>query len=84
MYQYSTNGVCAKDITFDVENGAVKNVKFTGGCNGNLQGIASLVEGMEVDKLIDKLSGIKCGNKNTSCPDQLSKALLKIKNHNDK
>jgi uncharacterized protein (TIGR03905 family) len=84
MYQYSTSGVCAKDITFDVENGVVKNVKFTGGCNGNLQGIASLVEGMEVDKLIDKLSGIKCGNKDTSCPDQLSKALLKIKNHNDK
>ncbi len=84
MYQYSTSGVCAKDITFDVENGVVKNVKFTGGCNGNLQGIASLVEGMEVDKLIEKLSGIKCGNKDTSCPDQLSKALLKIKNHNDK
>ncbi|CAK7071403.1 TIGR03905 family TSCPD domain-containing protein [Tissierella carlieri] len=80
MYEYATSGVCAKDIKFEVENGIVKKVLFTGGCNGNLQGIASLVEGMEVDKLIEKLSGIKCGNKETSCPDQLSKALIKYKN----
>ncbi|MCQ4923795.1 TIGR03905 family TSCPD domain-containing protein [Tissierella carlieri] len=80
MYEYATAGVCAKDIKFEVENGIVKKVSFTGGCNGNLQGIASLVEGMEVDKLIEKLSGIKCGNKETSCPDQLSKALIKYKN----
>ncbi|MDR7857139.1 TIGR03905 family TSCPD domain-containing protein [Tissierella sp.] len=75
MQEYITTGVCAKDIKFNVENGIVKKVFFNGGCNGNLQGIASLVEGMEVDKLIEKLAGIKCGNKETSCPDQLSKAL---------
>ncbi len=76
MYEYITTGVCAKDIKFDVEDGIVKKIFFNGGCNGNLQGIASLAEGMSVDKLIEKLSGIKCGNKETSCPDQLSKALV--------
>lgn len=80
MHQYATSGVCARDIEFEVEDGIVKKVIFDGGCNGNLQGLANLAEGMEVDKLIDKLAGIKCGNKDTSCPDQLSKALMKFKN----
>ncbi len=79
MYQYVTSGVCARDIKFEVEDGVVKRITFDGGCNGNLKGLASLAEGMEVDKLIEKLSGIKCGNKETSCPDQLSKALMNFK-----
>ena len=73
--EYRPKGVCSQKITFDVENGKVKNVKFLGGCNGNLQGIASLVEGMPVEEVIEKLEGIKCGYKDTSCPDQLAKAL---------
>ena len=71
-------GVCSQKITFDIEDGKVKNVKFLGGCNGNLQGIASLVEGMPVEEVIKKLEGIKCGYKDTSCPDQLAKALEEI------
>lgn len=67
-----------ENISFEVEDGVVKNVIFYGGCNGNLQGISSLVEGMKIDILIEKLSGIKCGNKETSCPDQLSKALIEF------
>lgn len=73
--EYRPKGVCSQKITFDVEEGKVKNVKFLGGCNGNLQGIASLVEGMPVEEVIEKLEGIKCGYKDTSCPDQLAKAL---------
>ena len=80
MYEYTPSGVCSKTIFFDVEDGKITNLKFVGGCNGNLQGISSLAEGMLIDDLIDKLSGIKCGDKNTSCPDQLSKALLSYKN----
>ncbi len=74
-YTYVTKGVCSRMISFEVEDGIVKNVKFTGGCNGNLQGISKLVEGMEVESVIKRLEGIKCGMKQTSCPDQLSKAL---------
>jgi len=58
----------------------IKSVAFTGGCNGNLKGICALVQGMKIDDVIDRLHGIKCGFKNTSCPDQLANALLKIKN----
>ena len=76
--EYRPKGVCSQKITFDVEDGKVKNVKFLGGCNGNLQGIASLVEGMHVEDVIEKLEGIKCGYKDTSCPDQLAKALEEI------
>lgn len=74
-YSYVPKGVCSRMIDFEVDNGIVKNVKFTGGCNGNLKGIASLAEGMKVEDVIQKLEGIKCGMKQTSCPDQLSKAL---------
>lgn len=72
---YKTNGVCSREIQFDVEDGRVKNVKFAGGCSGNTQGVAKLVEGMLVDEVISRLEGIRCGFKGTSCPDQLAKAL---------
>lgn len=75
MYTYKPSGVCSQKITFDIEDGKVHNVSYTGGCNGNLQGIARLVEGMEVNEAIRRLEGIRCGFKSTSCPDQLSKAL---------
>lgn len=75
MFQYSTAGVCARDIKFEVVDDKVVNVEFTGGCNGNLGGISRLIEGMEVDRVIEKLSGLTCGMKATSCPDQLAKAL---------
>ena len=67
----------SRNISFDVEDGVVKNVVYTGGCNGNLQGIGKLVEGMKVDEVIARLDGIKCGVRSTSCPDQLAKALRK-------
>lgn len=73
--QYATKGTCSRFIDFDLEDGCVKNVSFTGGCNGNLKGIGSLVEGMKAEDAIKKLSGITCGMKSTSCPDQLAKAL---------
>ena len=73
--QYTTKGTCARYINFDLEDGKVKNVQFVGGCNGNLKGIGSLVEGMPAEDVIQKLRGTTCGMKNTSCPDQLAKAL---------
>ncbi len=75
--QYKTSGVCAQSIQYDIVDNKVTIVSFNGGCNGNLKGIAILVEGMEVDEAIKKLSGITCGYKSTSCPDQLAKALEK-------
>lgn len=74
-YTYRTRGTCAQQIKFELENGIVKNVSFYGGCNGNLQGISKLVEGQKAEDVIEKLRGIKCGFKQTSCPDQLSAAL---------
>lgn len=75
--QYQTSGVCAKAINYDIIDNKVANVSFVGGCNGNLKGIGILVEGMEVEAAIEKLSGITCGFKSTSCPDQLAQALKK-------
>lgn len=72
---YQTKGVCASQISFDIEDGLVKNVKFYGGCSGNTQGLATLVEGMPVQEVIKRLEGIRCGFKPSSCPDQLAKAL---------
>ena len=72
---YKTTGTCSKQIDFDVEDNKVYNVKFLGGCNGNLQGIAALVEGQDINTIIEKVKGIKCGFKETSFPDQLSKEL---------
>lgn len=74
-YEYKTKGTCSQRITFDLEDNKIKNVKFIGGCHGNLQGIAALVEGMDADEVVTKLSGIRCGWKNTSCPDQLALAV---------
>ena len=72
---YKTSGTCSQAIQFDIENDVVKNVQFIGGCNGNTQGVSKLVEGMNVDEVISRLKGIKCGMRPTSCPDQLAKAL---------
>lgn len=78
--QYKTSGTCSTMIDLEVDGNIIKSVSFTGGCNGNLKGICSLVRGMKVDDAIERLQGIKCGFKNTSCPDQLAKALIQIKN----
>ena len=72
---YKTSGTCSQLINFDLVDGTVSNVSFVGGCNGNLQGIGKLVEGMKAEDVIDRLKGIKCGMRPTSCPDQLAKAL---------
>lgn len=77
-YTYTPEGVCSRQIEFEVENGIVKNLKVIGGCNGNLQGIAKLVVGMKVEEVIKKLRGIDCGGRGTSCPDQIAKALEQI------
>lgn len=79
QFSYRTNGVCARNIFFELENGIVKNVRFEGGCNGNTQGISILAEGMKAEDVIEKLEGVKCGFKNTSCPAQLAEALKKAK-----
>lgn len=77
---YKTNGTCSSQIDFDLKEGKVYNVCFTGGCNGNLKGIGLLVEGQDVQKVIRDLEGITCGEKSTSCPDQLAKALKEALN----
>lgn len=74
---YQPKGVCSQQIHFDIVDHKVKNVSFRGGCNGNLQGISRLIDGMDVDEAISRLDGIKCGFKSTSCPDQLAQALKK-------
>lgn len=83
-YEYTTKGTCSRQILFDIEDGKVHNVQYIGGCNGNLQGIASLVEGMEIDEVIARLEGIHCGAKPTSCPDQLATALKNTKKKDKK
>ena len=84
MFQYNTQGVCSKAIYFDVEDNKVKNVSYVAGCNGNLKGISSLVEGMDIDEVIARLEGTTCGSKATSCPDQLAQALKAYKKENGK
>ncbi len=78
-YEYSPRGVCSQKMIFDVEDNIVKNLRVLGGCNGNLQGISRLVEGLPVDEVIKRLEGIRCGMKSTSCPDQLAQALKAMK-----
>jgi len=73
-----TNGVCSKEIEFEVEDNRIRKVRFYKGCDGNLKAISILIEGMEVNEVISKLKGLKCGKRNTSCVDQLTKALEKI------
>ena len=75
---YKTSGTCARNIELEVEDGIIKSVVFVGGCSGNTQGVAKLVEGMKTDEAVRRLSGIKCGFKNTSCPDQLAKAITEL------
>ena len=77
-YEYKTKGTCSSRITFDLDGDVVRNVKFTGGCNGNLKGIGALVKGMKPEDVIARCKGIKCGFKPTSCPDQLARALESI------
>lgn len=75
MMEYKTIGTCCSKINLEIEDNIIKKVEFTGGCNGNLQGIAALVVGMDKDEVAKKLEGLHCGSKPTSCPDQLAKAL---------
>lgn len=75
---YKTQGVCAKEIEFEILDKKIKRVMFKSGCPGSLQGVSKLVEGMEVQEAVKKLQGIKCGGKETSCPDQLAKALQEL------
>ena len=77
---YKTKGTCSVQIDFDVEDNKIYNLKYIGGCNGNLKGIAVLVEGQDINTVKDKLKGINCNGRGTSCPDQLSKALEEVIN----
>ncbi len=81
MFTYYTSGTCSRQIIFEVENNKLHGVKFIGGCSGNLQGVARLVEGKDIDEVEALLAGVKCRN-NTSCPDQLSKAIAQYKKQN--
>lgn len=78
-FKYTTKGTCSKEISFDIEDNKVRNVKFVFGCMGNTQGVARLVEGMDVDEAIARLAGIDCNGRGTSCPDQLARALAETK-----
>ena len=78
-HTYKTKGTCSQRIFFEINDGKVYNVSFLGGCNGNLQGLGRLVEGMDVDEVINRVDGIHCGMKPTSCPDQLATALKQAK-----
>lgn len=75
QFEYKTKGTCSQRILFELEDGKVMNVQYIGGCHGNLQGISKLVEGMDAQDVIEKIKGIRCGMKPTSCPDQLATAL---------
>lgn len=81
-YSIKPNGICAKTIDFDIEDNKVKNVRFHGGCQGSHIGIQSLVEGMDTEEVVKRLRGIRCGQRNTSCPDQLACALENLKEEN--
>lgn len=79
-HTYQTTGTCAREINFDIEDGIITNVSFVGGCNGNLKAIAKLVEGKNAEEVASLLKGNTCGPRNTSCADQLAKAILKAMN----
>lgn len=74
-YTYRTKGTCSQAIQFEIEDNKVRNVQFIGGCSGNTQGVARLIEGMDVNEAISRIDGIRCGMRSTSCPDQLATAL---------
>lgn len=78
---YKTSGVCSRSIDIEIEDGIVVSVKYNGGCHGNTQGVAALVAGMSIDEVITRLSGIRCGFKPTSCPDQLAQALKEYRDN---
>lgn len=78
-YRYKTSGVCSKEIIIEIEKDIIKKVTIIGGCAGNTTGVSKLVEGMKIDEVIKRLKGIPCGEKDTSCPDQLARALEQIK-----
>jgi len=78
-YTYKPEGVCSSEMIFDIEDDIVKSLNVINGCDGNLKGISSLVVGMHIDEVISKLKGIECGFKDTSCPDQIAKALEQYK-----
>ncbi len=78
-FTYKTNGVCSRAISLEIENDTIESVRFEGGCNGNTKGISALVLGMNIDDVISRLEGIRCGFKGTSCPDQLAQALKHYK-----
>ena len=82
VMNYTTHGVCSRAISFEVKDNKVTNVHFVGGCSGNTQGVAALVEGMDIDEAIRRMEGIRCGFKSTSCPDQLATALKQYKAQN--
>ncbi len=79
VFTYKTSGTCSRQITMDIEQDVIKSISFEGGCNGNLKGVAALCQGQKIDDVIEKLSGIRCGFKSTSCPDQLACALKAYK-----
>ena len=79
QFEYKTKGTCSQKIFIEIEDGKINSVEFLGGCNGNLKGISSLVKGMEIDEVIQRLEGTTCGMKTTSCPDQLATALKEAK-----
>lgn len=82
VYEFTPRGVCSRKMIFEIENGIITDLNVVGGCNGNLKGISSLVKGMSVEDVIERLSGIKCGMKSTSCPDQMANALRQFKEDN--
>ena len=82
-FEHRNKGTCSQSVRFELEDNKVKNIKFIGGCHGNLQGICKLAEGMDADEVISRLHGIRCGMKQTSCPDQLAKAILEAKQNID-
>ena len=79
QFEYKTKGTCSQKIFITIEDGKIESVEFLGGCNGNLKGISSLVQGMEIDEVFKRLEGTTCGMKSTSCPDQLATALKEAK-----
>lgn len=79
QFRYKTKGVCSNEMRLEIENNTIQKLTVIGGCHGNLQGLSALVEGMDVDEVIKRLKGIRCGMKDTSCPDQLARALEQAK-----
>ena len=79
-FTFTPTGVCSRKIDFEIENGIITRVEYTGGCNGNLKGISALATGMSVDDVIARLKGVDCGGRGTSCPDQFARALELSKN----